>query len=141
MNDATDSAPPLIFDWRHRPRTAWRLALFLGLALAAHLLCFYLFTVRTPEPARAVPMPATIAIASSMPTEFAGESGQSFPLTVPVPAAGLELPPLAIPTHYLPTYENHRFEFEKWPAKPSRLGWPDVSGMTQRVLPPATPGK
>jgi hypothetical protein len=139
MNEGADQSSPLIFDWRHRPRSAWRMALFLGLALAVHLLCFYLFTVRTPVPARAVPMPATIALAGSASTEFPVESGPGFPLAVPVPAAGLELPPIDVPSHYIPTYEGHRLDFEKWPEKPSPLVWPDISGMTQRRL-PAAPG-
>jgi hypothetical protein len=140
MNEGADQASPLIFDWRHRPRTAWRLALFAGLALAAHLLCFYLFTVRTPMPTRAVPMPSTIALAGSAPADSPVESKLGFPLAVPVPAAGLELPPIDVPTRYIPTYEGHRLEFEKWPEKPSRLAWPDVSGMAQRAL-PATQSK
>jgi hypothetical protein len=132
------SPTPLIFDWRHRPRSAWRLVLFVVLALAAHVVSLTLFSVRTPPPARVMPLPLSVAIGGRLPDD--GGPGPSaafpFPLRVPVPAAGLDLPPVEPPMRYIPTYENHAPEFRKWPERPSPLAWPDVSGMNTPVLPP-----
>ena len=59
------SAPeesPLMFDWRHRPRTWLKLTGFLSIALFGHLAAFLLFRLRTPPLARAMPLPASITL-------------------------------------------------------------------------------
>jgi hypothetical protein len=134
----TGSPPPLIFEWGHRPRSAWRLVVFILIALGAHVVSFALFTVRTPPPTRAMPLPSTMALGGKIPGDGGAgpDSGFPFPLRVPVPAAGLELPPVDPPLRYVPTYESHLPEFQKWPQRSSPMAWPEVSGLKNPVLPP-----
>ncbi len=135
-SSAPSDAQALVFEWRHRPRTWLKLSFWLVLALLAHLGCFYLFSVRTPPPARAVPLPASVILA-----------GRSVdPLLMPaadpaahiaVPTAGLDLPEIDGPAPYVPSFEGHTLPRDPWPARPTLLAWPDVSGISEPVLPPA----
>lgn len=131
-NRETASAPELIFDWSRRHGPASRLPLFLIVACLLHVAGFYLIAVRMPPPARAVPLPFTIALAEGAPVGQIEGAARPFPLSVPVPAAGLDLAPLEVPTGYVPSYESRALKLEPWPEKPSPLAWPDVSGVRPR---------
>lgn len=134
------SASPLIFDWKHRPRTWPRLSFWLALILLAHLAGFIIFSVRSPAPARAMPVPSTIILAadqtanpaeSAIPTTLAG-------LLTPAESANLDLPTLAPADPDPPSFSNHVLARQPWPARPERAAWPEVSRVSEPVLPPAT---
>jgi len=138
---ATRETPSLVFDWKHRPRTWHRLSFWLLLVLIGHLAGFVLFRVRTPAPARAMPVPAGIVLAPHR------ESSAADP-DVPAPAAGLlspaETADLELPEHasslpHLPSFADHEIARQPWPARPERAAWPEVSAVSRPVLPPVQP--
>jgi hypothetical protein len=135
------AAPTLIFDWRHRPRTWLKLTFWLMLVLVAHLAGFVLFSVRTPPPARAMPVPASLVLAPAEATDSAETAGRT-PLTgLPSPAetADLELPEQTPAEPHRPTFADHAIARQPWPSRPERAAWPEVSGVSRPVLPPASP--
>ncbi|MGI8603800.1 MAG: hypothetical protein ACR2OZ_12500 [Verrucomicrobiales bacterium] len=109
------------------------MSIFLLAAFVVHAACFYFISVRIPPPSRAVPLPFTIVLAEETPARNVDDHTRLFPLAVPVPAAGLELPPLDRATGYAPSYKGHTLKLESWPDKPSLLAWPDISGMMRSV--------
>lgn len=136
--DGASAAPSLIFDWKHRPRTWPRLTFWLALVLAAHLAGFIVWSVRSPAPARAMPVPSTIILApdqpadpaeSAIPTTLAG-------LLTPAESADLDLPSLAPAALEPPSFSNHVLARQPWPARPERAAWPEVSRVSDPVLPP-----
>lgn len=142
-----DAAPPppggagLIFDWRHRPRTWPRLTFWLILVLAVHVAGFVVFRVRTAPPARAMPVPASVVLAPAHGPEAALSSGHAS-LTgqlSPAESADLDLPEQAPVDPHVPAFANHAVARQPWPPRPEIPAWPEVSGVSQPVLPPATP--
>lgn len=130
-------APPLLtFDWSRRSRSWLRLSGFIVLMMMLHVAAFYVFTVQLPEPSRVMPPTGRVSLAGVQPDDPTEVSRPYFPLGVPLPAAGLELPPATVSGDYQPSYQGHRLDYRPWPEKPAPLTWPDVSGMTQPVLPP-----
>ncbi len=126
-----DGAPPLIFDWKHRPRTWWRLGFWLLLALAAHLGLFYLVSVRTPSPNRVMPMPAVVTLGGA----GSGETPTPAAADALVRAAALEVPNPGFPSRYVPSYEGQKGTLKAWPPLPSPDAWPDVSGLRSGEMP------
>lgn len=133
------TVPRLIFDWKYRPRTWLQLTYFVVLALLAHVACFVLFSVRTPVPTRAVPAPSTVILAPAVGFGAPGAEPTGITQIAPVRPEGLDLPQIAVPEAYEPSFQNHALPREPWPARPSRLAWPEVSGASQPVLPPPAP--
>lgn len=142
--DAASSTPGgtgLIFDWKHRPRTWPRLSFWLLLVLSAHVAGFVVFRVRTPAPARAMPVPASVVLAPAH-TPEAALSGGHASLTgqlSPSESADLDLPEQAPVDPHVPAFANHSIARQPWPPRPERPAWPEVSGVSQPVLPPAAP--
>jgi len=138
----TPAPPPaLIFDWRHRPRTWLKLSFFLILALAGHLAGFLLFSVRTPPPARAMPVPASIALApvpAADPAAAAGHAAMAG-LASPAESADLDLPEQTPPEPHVPSYADHVMARQPWPGRPEPAAWPEISGVSQPALPPTAP--
>lgn len=139
-------APPdpghrgLIFDWKHRPRTWARLTTWLLLVLLAHLAGFVLFSVRTPLPARGMPVPSSIVLAADRiagPSDPAGTAAAG--LLLPAETADLDLPEHNPTDPHLPTFADHVIARQGWPARPERGAWPEVSNVSQPVLPPVRP--
>jgi hypothetical protein len=137
-----DPAPPsLIFDWKHRPHTWARLTFWLFLVLIAHLAGFVLFSVRTPPPARAMPVPTSIVLAPAQPTDPAEPGGYtSFAgLLTSAETADLDLPEQAPTDPHVPSFADHKMARQPWPARPERAAWPEISAVSQPVLPPPAP--
>jgi hypothetical protein len=130
------TVPRLIFDWKYRPRTWLRLTYFVVLALLTHVACFVLFSVHTPASTRAVPAPSTVTLAPSAGFGAAGVESTATSLIAPVKPEGLDLPQIAVPENYEPSYQNHPLPREPWPARPMRLAWPEISGASRPALPP-----
>ena len=130
----------LIFEWKHRPVTWVRLSLFVFLALVAHVACFYLVSVRLPLPARAVPVPASIALASTLVNPVDEATGApSLTVSAPLPTAGLGFPEMAVAERYEPSYQRHQLPRPIWPARPHRAAWPEITGASRMELPPPEP--
>ena len=130
MAGADDGARPLIFDWKHRPRTWWKLGFWLLVALAAHLGLFYLVSVRTASPNRVMPMPAVVTLSSGGSTEGPPPAAAALDR-----AAVLEVPNPGFPSRYVPGYEGQKGALKPWPALPSPDAWPDVSGLRSGEMP------
>jgi hypothetical protein len=138
---ATPSPAGLIFDWRHRPRTWPRLSFWLLLVLAVHLAGFILFRVHTPAPARAMPVPATLVLTPPRDSDTDDLSGPPPPLgqLSSAEVADLDLPEQAPPLKHVPSFAEHAIARQPWPSRPERAAWPEVSGVSKPVLPPAQP--
>lgn len=145
MNPPPDDRPAagsgLVFDWHHRPRTWPRLTFWLLVVLAVHVAGFLLFSVRTPPPARTMPVPASLLLAPppsadpadpATPTPFAG------PLS-PAESADLGLPEHSPPDPDPPSFATHTLTRLPWPARPEPAAWPEVSGVSTPALPPPQP--
>ncbi len=133
--------PDLIFQWHHRPRTWGKLTFWLILVLAAHLAAFILFRVRMPVPARAMPVPATLVLATRPSVDPASSDSQSTlaGMLSPLETADLELPEHEPAEPHVPAFANHAIAREPWPARPEAAAWPEVSQVSKPVLPPASP--
>jgi hypothetical protein len=116
-----------------------RLTYFVSLALLVHVVCFVLFSVRTPLPARAVPVPTTVTLAPAAGFDGLGPGPPAMGQISPVRPEGLDLPQIAVPETYEPSFQNRALPREPWPARPSLLAWPEVSGASQPVFPPPGP--
>lgn len=137
-----DAAPPpsLVFEWKHRPVTWLRLTFFVFLALVAHVACFYVFSVRMPLPTRAVPVPASITLASSLVSRVDDPAvSNSTNAAIPLPTTGLDLPEMPVTDPYEPSFKGHVLPRPGWPARPHRAAWPEITGASRVVLPPAPP--
>jgi hypothetical protein len=132
---------PLIFDWRHRPQTWLKLTGFLLIALFGHLAAFLLFRLRTPPLARAMPLPASITLAPAWPVDPTEAAGPRAMSRRPSPAetADLELPENAVPPPRQPGFSAHVMARQPWPPRPEHAAWPVISGVSEMVLPAATP--
>lgn len=132
---------PLIFDWRHRPRTWLKLTGFLLIALLGHVAAFVLFRLRTPPLARAMPLPASLTLAPAWPIDPAEAAGPRATTSMPSPAetADLELPENAAPDPRQPSFSTHVMARQPWPSRPERAAWPEISGVSEMAWPPATP--
>lgn len=136
--DPPAAASGLIFDWKHRPRTWSRLTFWLVVVLAAHVAGFVLFSVRTPPPERAMPVPASLVLApaqSADPAEAAGHAPLAGPLS-PAESADLDLPENTPVDPHIPAFATHTLARQPWPARPEPAAWPEISKVTQPVLPP-----
>jgi hypothetical protein len=133
------AANGLVFDWHHRPRTWPRLTFWLLAVLAVHVAGFILFSVRTPPPARAMPVPASLVLAADRtadPAEPAGAASFAGPLS-PAESADLDLPENVPIDPEPPSFATHTLTRQPWPTRPERATWPEVSGVSRAVLPPA----
>jgi hypothetical protein len=144
QSDSEDSGvqslrPPLVIDWKHRPRTWARLSFWLALVLLAHLAAFIVFRVRTAAPARVLPVPATIVLAPPQaidPTDPAGYASRAGLLSA-AETADLALPEQEPTEPHVPNFANREMTREPWPKRPEPAAWPEVSRVSQPVLPPA----
>lgn len=146
MNDRPDGEgsgvqslrPALIFDWKHRPRTWARLSFWLALVLLGHLAAFIVFRVRTAAPARVLPVPATVVLAPPQaidpadPSSHASRAG----LLSAAESADLGLPEHEPAEPHVPSFANRTMTREPWPKRPEPAAWPEVSRVSQPVLPP-----
>ncbi|MFN0129742.1 MAG: hypothetical protein ACKV19_24010 [Verrucomicrobiales bacterium] len=147
MNDLPDGEgsgaralrPALVFDWKHRPRTWARLSFWLALVLLGHLTAFIVFRVRTATPARVLPVPSTLVLAPPQAIDPVDPAGHTV-------RAGLlsadETADLGLPEHeptepHIPNFANRDMTREPWPKRPEPAAWPEVSRVSQPVLPPA----
>jgi len=128
---------PLLLDWKHRPRTWLKLTFWLGLALASHAACFYLFRVTTSPLSRAMPLPASVTLLRSTEAITLPSDNEGFSFALPVPVDSLDFPEIEAPERYIPSFEGHTLPHRPWPFRPSRHAWPEVSGASEFVLPPA----
>ena len=131
----------LIFDWKDRPRTWSRLTFWLIVVLAAHIAGFVLFSVRTPPPARAMPVPSSLVLAPVHAADPAGQTGLiplAGPLS-PAESADLDLPENTPVDPHVPAFASHTLARQPWPARPEPAAWPEVSKVSQPVLPPPAP--
>ena len=60
-------------------------------------------------------------------------------LPSPAETADLELPEQTPAEPHRPTFADHAIARQPWPSRPERAAWPEVSGVSRPVLPPASP--
>jgi len=141
--EAGPTPPPssgLLFDWHHRPRTWATLSFWLLLVFLVHVAAFLVFRVRMPSPARAMPVPATIALAPADivdPSDPVGHTALAALLS-PDESADLDLPEHEPADPHVPAFADHVIARQPWPPRPEPAAWPEVSQVSQPVLPAPT---
>ena len=89
--------------------------------------------------AGSVPLPASVILAGRSVDPLLMPAADPA-VQIAVPTAGLDLPEIDAPAPYVPSFDGHTLPRDPWPARPSLLAWPDVSGISEPVLPPARTG-
>lgn len=134
---------PLIFDWRPVRWRKTRLMVALALALAGHLLVFYLFQVATESsPRQAPPVRAAMALMGTDERRLLERLADRLPgLSPPSPLEYEEANALAaLVKGYVPTWQDHRPALKPLPGQGGAGPLPPLMAGASGVLPPLPAG-